>query len=85
MHARTDRQQPRRFIDSAGAERIGNEWGFNSFVTLDGARKAARTLARRNSRWHLWRLADGTFDYTASDHPDLPGHPAELVDTLTVP
>lgn len=76
--------EPRHFVDSTGAERVGNTWGFNSFVTFEGAKQAARTLARRGSRWHIWRLADGTYDYTASANPNLPGHPAELVDTLSI-
>ena len=68
-------------LDSQGIERTPNQWGFNSFTTQEGAEKSARNL-RRRSHWHIWRLADGTYDFTATADPDLPGHPAELVNEI---
>ena len=64
---------------SNGIERTGNQWGFNSFTTEEGAEASVRLLGRKGSRWYVWRLADGTYDFTATAGPDLPGHPAELV------
>lgn len=72
------------FRDSEGIERTPNEWGFNSYATAEGAKSGPRGLGRRGQTWYIWRLADGTFDYTSRPNPDLPGHPAELVETVTV-
>lgn len=60
-------------------ERRPNEWGFNSCVTLDGAVAVAKWMSRRGSHWYIWRLADGTFTYSAVPEPTTPGFPAELV------
>ena len=78
----TDRKS---WNDSSGIERIGNEWGFNSFTSHQGAEQAARNLGRPGSTWFIWRLADGTFDFTSSSEPDIPGHPAELVRRIDIP
>ena len=70
-------------LDGNGIERVSNPWGFNSFTTAEGARQGAAGIARNGSTWYIWRLADGSFDYTTSGHPDLPGYPAELVERVT--
>lgn len=77
-------ETPRPFIDSDGQERVPTQWGFNSFRTADGAKKSVRVLGRIDSQWYIWRLADGTFDYTASGCPDIPGHPAALVERVRI-
>jgi hypothetical protein len=79
----SDLREPWR--DPAGIERIGNEWGFNSFTAQQGAEQAARNLGRPGSTWFIWRLADGTYDFTSTGEPDLPGHPAELVRRIDIP
>ncbi len=68
-----------RFTDSDGIERIKNQWEFNSFTTHEGALQSLRGFARHGT-WFIWRLADGSYDYTASADPQIPGHPAELVE-----
>ena len=70
--------------DSDGIERTPNQWGFNSFTTVHGAEHVARLLGRAGSVWYIWRLADGTYDFTAASEPTTPGHPAELVETITL-
>jgi len=70
--------------DHNGIERTPNEWGFNSFLTAVGAERSARYLGRRGSHWFIWKLADGTYDFTSSASPNLPGHPAELVKEFDV-
>jgi hypothetical protein len=73
------------FHDITGSLRTPNEWGFNSFASIHSASIAARELGRPGSTWYIWRLADGTYDHTAVPNPTTPGHPAELVDTFTLP
>jgi hypothetical protein len=77
------------FIDSDGNERTPNQWGFNSFRTAEGAKDSVRTLSVRTlsgkgTEWFIWRLADGTFDFTATGKPDVPGHPSELVERVMI-
>ena len=74
----------RRFTDSSGAERIKTRWELNAFVTQEGARASAADLGRPGSLWYIWRLDDGSYDHTAVPDPTTPGHPAELVETITV-
>ena len=73
-----------RFTDSDGCERVSTPFGFNAYVTQDGAVAGATSSGRNGSVWYIWRLADGSYDYTAAENPDIPGHPAELVETITV-
>jgi hypothetical protein len=73
-----------KHLDSDGIERIGNQWGFNSFTTMEGAEASVRRLARKGTHWYLWRLADGTYDFTATAEPRSPGHPAELVREIDI-
>jgi len=79
-----------KHCDSDGIERVGNQWGFNSFVALEGAEQSVRRHGLRGTRWYIWRLADGTYDWTACntlDIPDdqqIPGHPVELVNIVDV-
>jgi hypothetical protein len=70
------------FIDSNGAKRIKNRWGFNSFVFIEGARGEALGHSKRSIDWYIWRLADGSYDYSITANPNLPGHPAELVEVV---
>lgn len=72
------------WLDSDGLERTPNEWGFNSFATAEGAEQSARTLGNRGSTWYIWQLADGTYAFTAVPDPSSPGHPSELVETITL-
>lgn len=73
-----------RFTDSDGAERVKTRWEFNAFVTQEGARASAVNLGQRGTTWYIWRLEDGSYDHSAVPDPATPGHPAELVETLTV-
>ena len=73
-----------RFTDSDGNERIKTRWEFNAYVTTEGARNHALSLGRNGSTWYVWRLDDGSYDCTAVPDPTTPGHPAELVETVTV-
>jgi hypothetical protein len=73
-----------RFTDSSGAERIKTRWGFNAYVTQEGARAAAVSLGRNGQAWYIWRLADGSYDHTAVPDPTTPGHPAELAETIAI-
>jgi hypothetical protein len=73
-----------RFTDSDGTERVKTRWEFNAFVTQEGARSAALRLGRNGQTWYIWRLADGSYDHTAVPEPTTPGHPADLVETITV-
>jgi hypothetical protein len=68
-------------LDSDGIERVKNRWGFNSFTTQEGAGESLRQLARRGT-WYIWRLADGSYTFTAVPDPSTPGHPAELVEEV---
>jgi hypothetical protein len=73
-----------RFTDSDGNERVKTRWGFNAFTTAEGARRSAGRLGQRGAEWFIWRLADGSFDYSAVPEPKGQGHPAELVETFTI-
>lgn len=66
-------------IDLHGVERVSNEWGFNSFATADGAESSLRRGARKKSHWYIWRLPDGTFDYSANPDPRTPPAEKELL------
>lgn len=77
-------EQRKTWLDSDGYERTGNEWGFNSFVTQEGAILSAAGFGRKGTTWHIWRLADGTYGFTAVPVPEGPGHPAELVARIEV-
>lgn len=66
------------------AGRVPNKWGFNSFATESGAVSVVSDW-QREGPWYIWRLADGTYDFTAVPDPDLPGYPAELVRTIARP
>lgn len=69
-------------LDSDGIERVPNRWGFNSFATAEGAAESARKIvpvAGGRRHWYVWRLADGTYDYTAVPDPTGEHYPAELV------
>ena len=70
------------WLDSDGNQRTPNEWGFNSFTTAEGAKRAAAKLGRDRSVWYIWQLADGTFDHTAVPDPRSPGHPADLAEVI---
>jgi hypothetical protein len=73
------------WLDLDGFERTANQWGFNSFTTAEGAAKSAARIvpvAGGRCRWYIWRLSDGTFDYTAIPDPEGPQYPAELVDVV---
>ena len=69
--------------------RVPNQWGFESFITEEAARAYVRRfqLTRawgQDGKWRIWRLPDGTFDFTSSPSPRQ--HPAiqgavELVGT----
>ena len=72
------------FADSDGYQRIKTRWEFNAFVTQEGATASAVSLGRPGSIWYIWRLDDGSYDHTAVPEPTGPGHPAELVETITV-
>jgi hypothetical protein len=73
-----------RFSDSDGIERVKTRWGFNAFTSAEGARQSARHFGQRGTRWFIWRLEDGSFDFTAVPEPKGPGHPAELVETFVI-
>ena len=73
-----------RFTDSDGAQRIKTRWGFNAFVTQEGAKASALALGSLGTEWFIWRLEDGSYDHTAIEDPTGPGHPAELVERFTV-
>ncbi len=77
-------EERQTWYDSDGYERIGNEWRFNLFVTKEGATLSAAGFGGKGAVWHIWRLADGTFDFTSTPYPDIPGHPAELVGRIKV-
>ena len=70
-----------KFIDSDGNERIKTRWQFNAYVTAEGAKSSAQKL-NTSAKWFIWRLADGSFDFSAVEHPTTPGHPAELVEVV---
>jgi hypothetical protein len=70
--------------DFDGIDRILNQWGFNSFATQDGAEQSARHYAKSMSHRFIWRLADGTYDFSAQPSPVGPGYPAELVNEIDV-
>ncbi len=72
------------FTDSDGAERVKTRWQFNAFVARDDARASAVRLGRGGQTWYIWRLDDGSYDHTAVPDPMTPGHPAELVETITI-
>jgi hypothetical protein len=76
------------FTDSDGNERIKTRWGFNAFTTAEGAENSAQGLAKgrhgRRGEWFIWRLADGSFTFSAIENPTSPGHPAELVEKVTL-
>jgi hypothetical protein len=72
------------FTDSSGQERVTTPFGFNAYVTLDGATAAALALGANGSTWFTWRLDDGSYDHTAVPDPRGPGHPGELVAAFTV-
>lgn len=73
-----------RFTDSDGNERVKTPFGFNAYVTEEGARSHALALGRNGQYWYVWRLADGSYDCTAVPDPTTPGHPAELAETVRV-
>jgi hypothetical protein len=66
---------------AADLERAPNRWGFSSFVTEEAVRAYCRKYpVRSGGQWRIWRLADGTFDYTSTDVPRaFPDLGAELV------
>jgi len=64
--------------------RVRNQWGYNSFADQQGAEETARWMGRQDTCWYIWRLADGSFDFSAIPDPTTLGHPAELVNTITV-
>jgi hypothetical protein len=72
------------FTDGDGCERVKTPFGFNAYVTRDGAITGAVSIGAPGTTWYIWRLADGSYDFTATGNPDIPGHPAELVETITV-
>ncbi len=73
-----------RFTDSGGIERVKTRWEFNAFVTQEGAVASAASLGNAGTIWYIWRLDDGSYDHTAVSKPAGPGHPAELVETITI-
>ena len=79
----------REFIDSAGSLRRGTQWGFNAFVTEEGARNYVRSTRRRKrgETYRIWQLPDGTFDYSFGEGPPHgpagPINDAELVSEET--
>jgi hypothetical protein len=51
-------------------ERVQNEWGFWSFPTEDAARAYVRRFTtQKGGPWYIWRLPDGTFDFTSTKQP----------------
>lgn len=73
-----------RWTDNDGWLRIKTPWGFNGFADERGARAQAVDLGRVGQHWYIWRLADGSYDVTASANPQTPGHPATLVDVAEI-
>lgn len=65
-------------FDISGIERVSNRWGFNSFATIEGAKE---NLPRRG-HWWIWRLPDGTFNYSAVPDPRTPPAEKELVEDV---
>jgi hypothetical protein len=73
------------WLDCDGIERTRSRWGFNSFTTAEGARESAAGIVPvvgGRGRWYIWRLSDGTFDYTAVPNPEGDWYPAELVEVI---
>jgi hypothetical protein len=72
-------------LDSDGIERVRTQWGFNAFTSIAGVVASVRGF-RRKGPWYIWRLPDGSFDYTANKDfsPDDIGWPtgAELVQVI---
>jgi hypothetical protein len=58
-----------------------NRWGFSSYATEEAVRAHCRKYpVRSGGQWRIWRIADGTFDYTSTDMPRaFPDLGAELV------
>ena len=51
-------------------QRVRNEWGFESFPSEDAARAYVRRFPiQRGGDWYIWRLPDGTFDFTSTAQP----------------
>jgi hypothetical protein len=73
-----------RWTDNDGWPRVKTPWGFNAFASESGARAQAVDLGRVGQHWYIWRLADGSYDVTASANPQTPGHPATLVDVAEI-
>jgi hypothetical protein len=72
------------FTDSDGNERIKTRWQFNAYLTEEGARSGALATGRDGSTWYVWRLPDGSYDFSANPNPTTPGYPGELVETLEI-
>lgn len=58
-----------------------NRWGFHSYATEEAVRAhCCKYPVRSGGLWRIWRIADGTFDYTSTDAPRaFPDLGAELV------
>jgi hypothetical protein len=62
---------------------VPTRWGFNAYASQEDAEQVARWLGLLNSRWFIWRLADGTFNFSNTSNPTSLGRPAELVNTIS--
>lgn len=50
--------------------RVTNKWGFESFPTEEAIRAYVRRFTTyRGAPWRIWRLPDGTFDFTSGSLP----------------
>lgn len=70
-------------VDSEGIQRVASKYGFNAFSSVEDAARSARAYLRAGSaaEFWVWRLDDGTYDWTAIPNPRLRWFAtAELVD-----